>query len=191
MKQSGKAPMTKRETISLLIKLIGIYCLVQFVPSLIYVLGFMKTMRDSHDTWIKLFTLVNMTLTPAIWVGFCILIIRSSDKIAQRLYREDADVPQLCSLGFQDVQVLGYNFIGLILLVQSCPRIINIVATIKTEQMYDAWSKEDFHLNTLPYLLSFLTQFILGLVLFLKPKGLANLWKKAQGMKHERAKPAN
>jgi hypothetical protein len=185
--------MTKRETTSLLVKLMGVYCLVQFAPSLIHVLGFLTTIRDSQQIWMKLANVGMMIVFPAIWIAFCILIIRKSDSIARRLYREDSDASQLSGLGFQEVQTLGYNFIGVLLLVQSFPQIVSLLTTIKTQQVYysSSWTTEGFYLNTLPRLLSFLTQFILGLILFLKPKGLANLWKKAQVMRYERATPDN
>jgi hypothetical protein len=129
-----------------------------------------------------------MFVFPAIWIGFCILVIRKSDSIAKRLYRDDSDATQLSSLGFEEVQILGYNFIGLLLLVQSFPQVVSLVTTIKTQQVYmqEYWTKESFYMHTLPRVLTFLTQLVLGLVLFLKPKGLANLWKKAQIMKYER-----
>jgi len=132
-----------------------------------------------------------MIVLPAIWIGFCIFIISKSDSIAKRLYREDSDASQLSSLGFQEVQALGYNFIGLILLIQSFPQIVSLLTKIKTQQIYISqyWTKEGFYMHALPRLLAFLTQFVLGLILFLKPKGLANLWKKAQVMKYERVKP--
>lgn len=179
--------MTKRETTSLLVKLMGIYCLVQFAPSLTYILSFLGTIRDAPHVWIKLVTFGMMIIFPMIWIGFCIFIIRKSDKIAQRLYCEDSDASQLSSLGFQEVQILGYNFIGVILLVQTFPQVVSLVTTLKAQQVYCSYPSRPqvFYLNTLPRLLSFLTQFILGLILFLKPNGVANLWKKAQGMKSE------
>ncbi len=42
--------MTKRETTSLLVKLMGIYCLVQFAPSLTYILSLLGTIRDAPHT---------------------------------------------------------------------------------------------------------------------------------------------
>ncbi|MDD5708854.1 MAG: hypothetical protein PHR35_23305 [Kiritimatiellae bacterium] len=185
--------MTKRETTSLLVKLMGIYSLVQFVPSLSYVLHFLTTIRDSQQIWMKLATVGIMIISPAIWIGFCILIIRKSDSIAKRVYREDSDASQLSGLGFQEMQVLGYNFIGLLLLVQSFPQIVSLVTTIKNQQMYaqEYWTTDTFCMLTLPQLLSFLTQLILGLILFLKPKGLANLWRRTQGMKYERIRSDN
>ena len=119
-------------------------------------------------------------LLPAIWIGFCILIIRKSDGIAKRLYREDSDASQLSGLVFEEVQILGYNFIGLLLLVQLCPQVVSLLARI---------AKEGFYPVNLYPLLSDLTQFILGLILFLKPRGLANLWKKYQVMRYRRLAP--
>lgn len=184
--------MTKRETTSLLVKLMGIYCLVQFAPSLVYVLGYIAQVYRVV-WWQGLLMLLFAFLVPSVWIGLCILVIRKSDSIAKRLYREDSDASQLTSLGFQEVQTLGYNFIGLLLLVQSFPQIVSLLTSIKAQQVYvpQYWTKAGFYLNTLPRLLSFLTQFILGWILFLKPKGLANLWQKSQVMKYERVKPDN
>lgn len=158
-----------------------------------YILGFMGTIRDAPHIWIKVFTFGMMIVFPMFWIGFCILIIRKSDAIARRLYREDSDASQLSSLGFQEIQMLGYNFIGVILLVQAFPQVISLVTTIKVQQAYSSsiLRPEAFYLNTLPSLLSFLTQFILGLILFLKPNGVANLWAKAQGTNCEGVTPDN
>ena len=185
--------MKKRETTSLLIKLMGIYCLVQFAPSLIYILQFLATIRDHHNVWMKLATAGVMIIFPAIWIGFCALIIRKSDSVAKRIYREDSDASQISGLEFQEVQTLGYNFIGLLLIVQSFPQIVNLLASLKAQQVYipQYTTEQKFYMHTLPSLLSFLTQFILGWILFLKPKGLANLWKKAQVMKYERVESDN
>ena len=176
--------MTKRETTSLLIKLMGLYCLVQFAPSLVSVIGFIAAIRDAPWIWFKLLTFGMMIIFPLIWIGFCVFIIRKSDAIARRLYPEDSDASQLSSLGFQEVQLLGYNFIGVVLLIQTFPQVVSLVTTIKVQQVYSSslTRPEVFYHNTLPRLLSFLTQFILGLILFLKPQGVANLWRKAQGM---------
>lgn len=185
--------MTKREITSILIKLMGIYCIVQFVPSLIVVLGYLTMMRDSPHLLTNLFTLAFMFAGPGIWIGFCVLVIRKSGSIAKRLYNQDSECNKLTALGFSDVQTLGYSFIGLIILVQSFPQIISLLITIKAQYIHlsQYTAQERFYLNTLPRLLCFLTQFILGLILFLYPKGLVNLWKKVQVMRYEKRNTEN
>jgi hypothetical protein len=179
--------MTKRETTSLLIKLMGVYCLVQFAPSLLYVLRYIQA-ASFGPWWQRIVMLLCTVLVPAIWIAFCLIIIRSSNRIAKRFYPEDSDASQLTGLGFEDLQNLGYHFIGLLLLVQSFPQIVSLMTSVQIQQSYmsDYTSSSDFKVQMLPQLLSFLTQFLIGLVLFLRPKGLANLWKKAQAMRYER-----
>jgi hypothetical protein len=134
-----------------------------------------------------------MLLLPVIWISFCIFLIRKSDTFAERLYGVDSEASQLIGLGFRDVQMLGYNFIGVLILVQAFPQIVSLMTTLKVHQVFASrYSLGDsFYFDTLPRLLSFLAQLVLGLILFLKPRGVANLWKKFQTMRYERVEPDN
>jgi hypothetical protein len=180
--------MTKRETTSLLIKLMGVYCLVQFAPALLSAFRFISV--SSSWTWqTRLVIMLCTVLVPAIWIVFCLILIRSSDRIARRFYPEDSDASQLTGLGFEDLQNLGYHFIGLLLLVQSFPQIVYLVSSIRLQDAYlpGYTASPTFKMETFPQLLALLAQLAIGLVLFLRPKGLSNLWRRAQPMRYEKA----
>ena len=173
--------MTKRETVSLFIKLMGIYFLVRFGSSLIQMLGFVPSMHDGGlAVWMSMASLCAM-------VFLCILMIAKSDRVAKRLYREDSDESQVGGLSFEEVQILGYSFVGLFLLAKSVPEILSLVASIEMQQAYGMGG--DLYLKSLSSLLSLLIQFVLGWILFLRPRGLANLWKKAQILRYKRRRP--
>ena len=75
--------MTKRETVSLFVKLMGIYFLVRFGSSLIQMLGFVPSMHDGGvGLWLSMASL-------GVMVFLCLLMIAKSDQIAKRLYRQD------------------------------------------------------------------------------------------------------
>ena len=176
--------MTKREMISLLIKLMGVYALVQLVPGVVQAIGMFTTsiiqLKD-RPSQMAFILMVMMFFSPLVWIGLCLWVIRKSDRFAKRLYPVDAPAGQLTTLGVEDIQRLGYNFIGLLLIVRSLPQLLMILYQcvmlyrLPYEQRYQNMSA----CNTQWIMLAI--QLAIGLYLFLRPKGLANLWARIQG----------
>jgi len=133
--------------------------------------------------WMEVVNLVLMILFPAIWLAFCAWILRHSDRIAARLCPQDSDASQLIGLGYRDVQLLGYTFIGAVVLVQSFPQVVSLVVSIWSWQVYtpQGYELEAFYLRTFPTLVAFAVQFGLGLMLFLRPERVLRLSGRAQG----------
>ncbi len=101
--------MTKREITSLLLKLVGIFGLFSVVPTLVFLIPLLTTIHGQDDIWLSLRTIGVWFLTPLIWITVCIFIIRNSNNIAKRLYRQDSDASQLSALDFKECQTLGYT----------------------------------------------------------------------------------
>jgi hypothetical protein len=160
----------------------GIYFLVHFAPSLLYLLQFLTIIIGNQELWIKVLASLMMILLPTIWIGFCIVVIVKSDWMAHKLIRHDSSSPLASNLCFQDFQILGYNLIGILLIVESFPQIISCLTTfaVQLNLMNPYSTKVGLDINILPRLITFLAQILLGLILFLKPHGLANLWKRLQ-----------
>jgi hypothetical protein len=173
--------MTKRETASLLIKLMAVYAMLQFAPSLLYVIGHLHTVRSSPTPGHGAIMLAITLVSPLIWIGFCLFILRFSSKMAKLIVRDDGECGALLSLSFKECQTLGYNFIGLLLIVQSFPQLLRLASTVRVAEYVGSLTDDTRLLrNVLPTLLAFLAQFILGLVLFFRARGLANLWENLQ-----------
>lgn len=119
--------MTKREMMSLLIKLMGVYALVQLVPGVVQAMSLFVTgafQVNDRPGMAVLIILVMMFLVPFFWIGLCLWVIGKSDRFAARFYPVDAPAGQLTTLGVKDIQHLGYHFIGLLLIVKSLPPFI-------------------------------------------------------------------
>ena len=173
--------MTKREVVSLLIKLMIVYAMLQFVPSLLYVIGLMSFIHESPTPGQAALHILVSLIIPLFWIGIFVLILRFNQRIAALIVPNDGDCGTLVSLSFNDIQTLGYNFIGLLLIVQSFPQLIQFISTIRFERNMDALARDiTLFRRVLPQLFAFLFQFILGLALFLRARGLANLWEKLQ-----------
>ncbi len=174
--------MTKREMLSLLIKLMGIYALVHFVPLVVQSLGIlaMQSQQVQNQTLHHVLALIAIGFaTPGIWIVLCLVVIVKSDWFAKQIYKEDGPASQLTTLGFRDFQLLGIFFIGLAFLIRSVPQLTMAIR-------YYSSPHSDWTL-----LISPTVQLAIGLYLFLYPQGLANLWALIQGKPKPQAKEQN
>jgi len=173
--------MTKREIATLLIKLMVVYAMLQFAPSLLFIIGQFSMSFSSPTPITALLITATTLIAPIVWIGFCLIILRFSSRLAALLVKDDGEGGAILSLSFKDCQTLGYNFIGLLLIVQSFPQLINIISTLRLEHFVPELAQQTrLYRMILPKLLSFLAQFIIGVVLFLRARGLANMWELLQ-----------
>ena len=185
--------MTKREMLSLLIKLMGIYALVHFVPLVVQSLGIlaMQSQQVQNQTLHHVLALIAIGFaTPGIWIALCLVVIVKSDWFAKQIYKEDGPASQLTTLGFRDLQVLGIHLIGLLLLVGVLPQITNIL-THHLYLMRDADHYNFARTHHIPNFASTAVKLVIGLYLFLYPHGLANLWALVQGKFKPQAEEQN
>ena len=164
-----------------MIKLIGIFLLIELAPSLLYSLRLFTTVQGSYDFKTQLILFGTFLIPATIWIGFCISIILLSNKIAKMIIRKDEECSQIFSLSFEDTQVLGYNFIGLLVIVKAFPQLVNLLYRIIFESKLPPMNQQsNFLRNSMPGLLALIIQLIIGFVLFFRTNGLVNLWKKFQ-----------
>ncbi len=171
--------MSKREMLSLMIKLVGVYCLIQLVPGVLQAFGVAASSLSSlqaEPTGITIVLSMLMMAFTLLWIALYIWVIRNSDNFATRLYPVDAPVGQMTSLGVKDIQKLGYHFIGLTLIVKTLPTVVMAVYRILAEQ---GNSTQMFYHHS--QLISPVMQLAIGLFLFLSPRSIANLWAKICG----------
>jgi hypothetical protein len=173
--------MTKREISSLLIKLLGIYSLFQVVPSLSGILSMIFTISHYPGIGLKLLYMLTTTIGPALWITFCIIVICKSDAVAKLLFKEDSAASQVITLGFRDLMVLGFCFIGILLVVQSLPYLISNAISIRSNQISNVdYTNTDQYKTDLSHLTAYLIQTIIGALLFFKASKLADCWEKFQ-----------
>jgi len=173
--------MKKREISSLLIKLLGIYCLFQAVPSLSGSLGMIFSMGHMPSVGMKMIYLASAIIVPLFWMAFCISVICKSDAIAKFIYKEDSDASQIIALNFQDCMVLGFCIIGVLLFVQSLPSLIRQIVNIRSNQLgINDYTSSDSYKESLSQLVSYLIQAVIGALMFFKANSLADLWERFQ-----------
>ena len=169
-----------------------IYAMLQFAPSLLYVIGLLGSInsvpRLGHAFLFFAITLV----APLIWIGICLLVLRFSGRIVARLMPEDGKTGPLLALSFAECQTLGFNFIGLLLIVQSFPELIQLISSIRFEgYVTDMAGRVDVYRRVLPKAMAFFAQLVIGLFLFFRAQGLAGLWARLQNARPMRREPDN
>ena len=173
--------MTKRETATVLLRLMVIYAMLQFAPSLLYVIGILSSISSSPHPQYAFLSFGITLIAPLIWIGLCLLVLRFSGRIAGRLMPEDGDAGSLLTLSFDQCQTLGFNFIGLLLIVQAFPQLIQLISTIRFEGYVTGMAgRVDVYRRLLPNALAFLAQLLAGLFLFFRARGLARHWAMLQ-----------
>ena len=168
--------------ISLLIKLVGVYAMVQLVPGVVQAWGvIVASFTQFKDQSVIMLSIVglSMLITPMLWIGLCLWVIRKSDGFAERLYPVDAPAGQLTTLGFKEIQLLGFHFIGLTLVVRALPSLIH---TIHQWILFSRYDVENRYPASYRYQWIMLAiQLAIGLYLFLYPQNLAKLLAKIKG----------
>lgn len=173
--------MKKQDAANLLLRLIVIYAMLQFAPSLVYVIGLLGSINDSARPEHAVILFAATLAAPLIWIALCLLVLRFSGRIAARLIPEDGETGTLLNLSFRECQTLGFSFIGLCLVVQALPQLIQLISSIRFEgYVTDMAGRVDLYRRVLPKALAFLAQLVIGLLLFFQARGLAGLWALVQ-----------
>ncbi len=180
--------MTKRETVSLAVKITALFILLNRVGG--FVLTTMASMGVRNPVSDEPMWQMNGLLISgaALAVALCVALIRGSDQVAEWAVPEDGEVGGAGEGGargmeFGDWLTLGINLISLFVMAQALFEMVEqvamhrgLVSSYGNYPVPDEILKEQF----LPRYLSIVVRLVVGLVLFLRPRGVANLWARFQ-----------
>lgn len=178
--------MTKKEIISLSLKLAGIYCLIMSLSNLSFTsVTVISTLRQGFWhmlTSITPFVSLLISITPSILTllfgAYLILSNKLPTRIASSMIQEDKPT----SLTFEDIQVLAFSIIGIWLLSIAIPNLFQIVARINvlffTNQRLDSGYINSYFI---PQIIATVLRLALGIYLFSGGKGLVKRRQKSYG----------
>ena len=167
--------MTKKEIVSLSLKLAGIYCLIMSISYLSFTSANVATAWRRDDLWhmltsITSFVLLLLSFTPSVslllFAAYLIFSRKLPSRMASSIIIQEEEAT---SFTFQDIQMLAFSIIGVWLLSSAIPRLCATVVRM-TE------------LQSASYIISQMVTGVLkvalGIYLFLGGKGLARLWQR-------------
>ena len=176
--------MTKKEIVSLSLKLAGIYCLITAISYLTFTtVNVAVAWRREGGLWhiltsITSFVLLLLSFTPSVllllFAAYLIFSRKLPSRMASSIIIQEEEAT---SFTFQDIQMLAFSIIGVWLLSSAIPRLFATIVRM-TE------------LQSASYIISQMVTGVLkvalGIYLFSGGKGLVRLWQKshsARGMK--------
>lgn len=169
--------MTKRETASFVIRLIGIYIVLRFIayfPSILTPFIYVKSTPSGF------FPALISTIVTLAHPAFCLLIIFKSDKVATWLVSEDKPLTVEVNINKDDIMAIGFAIVGLLILASVIPRFAEMATRYSL-------SKNQLEYQATRYLIEFkativatLVQLLLGLGLFFGSKKLVEIWNEKQ-----------
>ncbi len=177
--------MTKKEIISLSLKLAGIYCLIMAISHFCYAIPSLVIL-GRRGFWSMLLLL---SLTPFVLLllfgAYLIFSSKLPSKMASSMIQEE----KTTCFTFQDIQVLAFSIIGVWLI--SCAIPYFIYATVRiVEHSTSQQSVPVFRdSNIISQIVTAVLKLALGIYLFSGSKGLAKLWQKLQSTRG--MKPSN
>jgi Ca2+/Na+ antiporter len=177
--------MTKKETISLSLKLAGIYCLIMSLSHLNFASMNVATLLRRESLWHMLssstsFVLLLLSITPfALLLLFAVYLMFSSrlpSKMASLIIQED----QATSCTFRDIQMLAFSIVGIWLLASAISNLIQPIVRIIVLHSTSQESSVSLDTFNISQLVIGISKLAFGIYLFLGGKGLVRLWQKFQ-----------
>ncbi len=175
--------MTKKEIISLSLKLAGIYCLIMAITHLNFAIMYAASALRGQSFWSMLisigpFLLLLLSLTPPVLLLLFGVYLIFSDKLPSRMASSIIiQEEEATSFTFQDIQMLAFSIIGVWLLSSTIPTFIQVIVRIT---VLHSSSQQAVYVYFIPQIVVPVLKLALGIYLFLGGKGLAKLWQKCQ-----------
>lgn len=171
--------MKANQLATLVLRLLGIYCLIGIIPYISTIGSAMFNERRGLDYTVNFATLI-AALPFAFWLGVGISLIVYSAPWGQKLTKDFVE-SNVTTLSFEQVQVLAFAVAGILILAGSLPQLFNSIYSLSqlAEQEKYAGLKPAkavvWH-TVLPAVGTFLKAG-LGFWMFFGARGFANSWR--------------
>ena len=178
--------MTKKEIVSLSLKLAGIYCLIMAISHLSFAIMSVVSFLRGQGFWDMLtsitpFVLLLLSFTPVVLLLLFGVYLIFSSKLPSKMASSMIQEEKTTSFTFQDIQVLAFSIIGVWLLSSAVPTFIQAIVRITVRHLTSQQSVPVFRDNYfISQIVAAVLKLALGIYLFSGGKGLARLWQKFQ-----------
>ncbi len=188
--QNGGIVMTKKEIVSLSLKLAGIYCLIMSISYLSFVIMSARSALRKDFLYMLIsitpFVLLLLSITPFVLLLLFGVYLIFSSKLPSKMASSIIQEEKTTSFTFQDIQVLAFSIIGVWLISSAIPTFIQAILHITVLYLS---SQQSVPVYSISQIVASVLKLALGIYLFSGSKGLAKLWQKLQSTRG--MKPSN
>jgi hypothetical protein len=172
--------MKANQLATLVLRLLGIYCLVALYPLFnVFETALYLSMANNSGGTI---TLIVAILSLIMWIGTGILLIVFSVPLGRRLPPEESGEDKISAVSFEQVQMLAFAVAGVLIFSEALPQLLNslwsflnAIEELKERGQYPPYALHDWSLM-LGSIGNFLKAAV-GLGLFFGARGFANFWR--------------
>ena len=172
--------MKANQLATLVLRLMGIYCLIVFFPIVPVFSNAVIYAGSIHD-YSGIAAIITMILSLAVQLGVGILLIAFSVPWGKRLTTDFAD-SNVTALPFEQIQVLAFAVAGVLIFAESLPQLfnsflsfLNSLHQMNAENRIPGEAADNWRI--LLTSLGTILKAALGLWMFFGARGFANLWR--------------
>jgi hypothetical protein len=171
--------MTARQIASLFIKVAACYVLIRAIPDILTIVATAGTTGDFNMSHPLVRSIVLSVVGLPVLMLF---IIKRSDRFAARITKDDLLPISLGSLTHQDIYALAFSLVGIVVIVDG---ITGLVYQLVYLRQLAALAGSDppkvvFERQIYSGIASSLVALVIGVLLFLFPRGLSGFWQAIQ-----------
>ena len=173
--------MKTNQLATLVLRLMGIYCLIGLVPLAEFLNSAMIYAQNSSGSSGTSVLIITVSLS-TVWLAVGISLIIFSKPLGGMLKPKSTGEENVTVVPFEQIQILAFAIAGVLIFAQAFPKLLNIVFTIlyfliqlKDNKPYPdaAWLFNRFGLVTA---IGTFLKAVFGLWLFFGARGFANFW---------------
>ncbi len=163
--------MTKRSLASLALKLMAVYLVISYIPSMPRCLSTIGMTAQSPSVWISIALVGSTLLLTAIWIGLGVVFIYFSDSIAKKLVPVDEGMEVITMVNEDALYKVVFVCAGLIAFVKALPYFTVTLAGLWFMVEKYSYIREVGELNfrSIALPLGYTIQLLAGIFLMVRP----------------------
>jgi|GEM_PF-1436963 preprotein translocase subunit Sss1 len=187
--------MKANQLATLVLRLLGVYCLIVFVPMVPLFSSVLFYARSSNDAS-GMAAIILTVLFLFFWLGIGILLIVRSGPWGEKLTPKNTGEGNITAVSFEQIQTLAFAVAGVLIFSEALPQLLNSIFSFFTSLNQVTGRSQppayaEFNWQSLLAAIGILLKAALGLWLFFGAQGFANLWQSLRTFGTPKPPPGN
>ena len=173
--------MKANQLATLVLRLLGIYCLIVFIPFVSVFGSAIFYAGSTHDNS-GIAEIIIAILALVFWLGVGILLIACSVPLGKKLTPKEIGEGSMSAISFEQVQMLAFAVAGILIFAEALPQLLNSISSLFTSlnqvngrNQYSP--NAEFNWRSLLTAVGIILKAALGLCLLFGAHGFANFWR--------------
>ena len=172
--------MSRHEISSFALNILGIICIIFAISSLENLFAYViYTVNDAGGSSVDFVILLFSATVPfTILLIAGIILLKNSDIWGKKFWRDEQPITTQSGISKDEVQIIGFSLIGLLLLAFAVPKLFKII--IALFESLSGTGHSPYSSYVIKDIVFVLVQISIGIYLFISSVGLNKFWKQIQ-----------